>query len=259
VLGPLEVAVDGVSVDLSGKERALLALLAADANRVVAAESLIDDLWEGSPPESAVTSLRVHVSRLRKALSAAGADTLIHTRPPGYLLDVESEAVDARRFERLVEEARRCVGEGGDAAAADLLHEALALWRGPALAEVVGAPRVGPECTRLEELRLAAVEDRVDVDLRLGKDSAIVAELQALVKAHPLRERMWGQLMLALYRSGRQTEALRAFQELREKLAEAVGLEPSAELVQIEASILNQDQALDGPRGYRDVVTAPAE
>lgn len=259
ILGPLEVTVDDAVVELSGKERALLVLLAAEANRVVGTEALAEDLWDGSPPDSLATSLRVYVSRVRKALSAAGADALIVTKSPGYALEVEDQAIDARRFEALVDEAQNRASDGAAEEAAELLREALGLWRGPAMAEVVGAPRAGPEVTRLEELRLSVLESWVAAELSLGNHSAMVGELRSLVKSHPLRERMWGQLMLALYRSGRQTEALRAFQELRDVLADEVGLEPSPDLVRLESAILAQDEILDDVAHRWESVTEGAD
>ncbi len=259
LLGPLELVVDETVVDLSGKERSLLALLAASANRVIHADTLIEDLWQGSPPESAATSLRVYVSRLRKALSASGADALIHTRALGYLLEVDEFAVDARCFEHLVETARRELESGAVVSAAGLFREALTLWRGSALTEVAGGTAIGPEVTRLEELRLVTLEDRIDAELNIGDHDRLVGELRSVVKTEPLRERLWGQLMISLYRAGRQTEALRTFQELRTVLAEEIGVEPAAELVRLERAILDQSATLDAPRGLRELSVSLAQ
>ncbi|MEY2571652.1 MAG: adenylate cyclase [Acidimicrobiaceae bacterium] len=246
VLGPLEIVVDGNKVDIpASKERALLARLAVDANRVVSAERLVDDLWDGQPPESAATSLRVHVSRVRKTLTASGADVLIVTRSPGYALEMDPDAIDALRFAKLVSDGRALLSAGDADAAAGVLASALALWRGGALAEVAAAPSAAPEAARLDELRLAATEDRIEADLECGRHAALVGELQALVQEHPMRERLWGQLMLALYRSGRQADALRAFQDLRVSLSEEAGLEPSPALVRLEAALLAQDASLE--------------
>jgi DNA-binding SARP family transcriptional activator len=246
ILGPLEVVVNGMPIELAaGKERALLSRLVADANRVVSADQLLDDLWEGNPPDAAATSLRVHVSRVRKALAGAGADALIVTRAPGYVLETDQGGIDAARFEALVDQAKGGLVDSAPAEASATLRDALALWRGPALAEVAAAPNVGPEAQRLEELRLTALEDRIEADLRCGHHAALIGELQALVQAHPLRERVWGQLMLALYRTGRQAEALRAFQDLRAALADEVGLDPSPTLARLESAILTQDPSLD--------------
>ena len=229
----------------AGKERALLSRLLVDANRIVSVDQLIDDLWEGSPSDAAAASLRVHVSRVRKALASAGADAIIVTRSPGYVIETERDAVDAFRFESLIESARSTAAQASPTESAGSLREALALWRGPALAEIAASPNVGPEAQRLDELRLITIEDRIEADLACGHHAAVIGELQALVQAHPLRERLWGQLMLALYRTGRQADALRAFQDLRNALADEVGLDPSPALSRLEATILAHDPSLD--------------
>jgi DNA-binding SARP family transcriptional activator len=242
----LEVIIDGRALGLpAGKERALLSRLLVDVNRVVSVDQLRDDLWEGSPSEAAAASLRVHVSRVRKALASAGADAIIVTRSPGYVLETDREGIDAVRFESLVDAARADLADSAPAEASRTLREALTLWRGPALADIAAAPNVAPEAQRLEELRLAATEDRVDADLRCGHHGAVIGELQTIVQAHPLRERVWGQLMLALYRTGRQADALRVFQDLRTALADEVGLDPSPALARLEAAILAHDPTLD--------------
>jgi DNA-binding SARP family transcriptional activator len=208
LLGPLEVRCqDGPLALGRRKQRALLALLLLHANRTVARERLIDELWGESAPETAVTSVQVYVSRLRKSLP----EGVLLTRPPGYVVQVEPEQVDLLRFERLVAEARGAA----PALAAALLHEALELWRGPPLAEFGEEPFARVEAARLEELRLAALEDRIDADLALGRHADLVGELDALVSAHPHRERLRAQLMLALYRSNRQAEALEAYRAAR--------------------------------------------
>jgi DNA-binding SARP family transcriptional activator len=212
----------------------LLALLLLNANRVVARERLIDELWGEEPPETAVTTVQVYVSRLRKLI---GADALV-TRAPGYALQVEPELVDLLRFERLLAEARVADGDRSE-----LLREALGLWRGPALSEFEESfARV--EGGRLEELRLGAVEDRIGADLALGRHAEIVAELETLIARHPHRERLRCQLMLALYRCDRQAEALVAYRNARDVLDE-IGLEPSERLKALERQILTQDVALD--------------
>jgi DNA-binding SARP family transcriptional activator len=253
LLGPLEVRGDEEPLRLPArKQRALLALLLLHANRVVGRERLIDQLWGEDPPETAVKALQVYVSQLRKLLPAG----MLMTRPPGYVLEVEPEAVDLLRFERLVAEARECE----PARASVLLREALGLWRGPPLAEFGEEPFARVEATRLEDLRLAALEERIEADLSLGRHAELVSELEALVAEEPHRERLRGQLMLALYRSGRQAQALEAYRAARAALAE-LGLEPSAPLRQLEKQILTQDAALERPRepvvGQRAVLPGP--
>jgi DNA-binding SARP family transcriptional activator len=237
LLGPLEVRAGEGPLPLGApKQRALLALLLLNANRVVARGRLIDELWGEEPPETAAKAVQVYVSRLRKLLPAG----MLVTRPPGYLLKVEPEAVDLWRFERLVAEAR----EGEPAAAATLLRQALALWRGPPLAEFAEEPFARVEAGRLQDLRLAALEERIEADLALGRHADLVGELETLIAEHPQRERLRGQLMLALYRSGRQAEALAAYRNARAALDE-LGLEPGVALRQLEKQILTQDAALE--------------
>jgi DNA-binding SARP family transcriptional activator/tetratricopeptide (TPR) repeat protein len=246
ILGPLEVIHDGRAVPVGGsRERAVLALLLASANRVVSAERLADDLWCGRPPERAAHSLQVFVSRLRKALREAGGDGIVVTRPPGYVAEIPPERLDAGRFETLVAAGRLQAGKGTPEQASATLREALALWRGPALAEVADAPVARAEAARLEDARLAATEERIDADLACGRHGELTAELDVLTRQHPLRERLWGQRMVALYRSGRQVEALRAFQDLRRFLADQVGLEPSPALASLETAILRQASYID--------------
>jgi DNA-binding SARP family transcriptional activator len=246
ILGRVEVIHDGRVVAVGGsRERAVLALLLASANRVVSAERLADDLWVGEPPARAVQTLQVFVSRLRKALREAGMDGVIVTQPPGYLAHVPPESLDAARFESLVAAAREHSGSGAPDRAAGTLRDALALWRGPALADVADGPITRAEAARLEEARLTATEERVNADLACGRHAELIAELDALTRAHPLRERLWSQRMLALYRSGRQVEALRAYRDLRQYLAEEVGLEPSPALAALETAILQQAPHLE--------------
>ncbi|MDT7713359.1 MAG: hypothetical protein QOG46_2117, partial [Pseudonocardiales bacterium] len=248
ILGPLEVAHEGQPVALPGsRERAILVLLLLSANRVVPAEHLVEDLWSGKVHEGAAGALRVFVSRLRKFLREAGSDAIVLTKPPGYLLQIERDALDAARFEDLLTEGREHAARGDHETAAARLREALSLWRGPALADVADAPVARAEAARLEEARLAAVEERVEADLACGRHVEVVPELNHLTNAHPLRERLWGQRMVALYRSGRQAEALRVYQELRRLLAEELGLEPSSELAHLENAILRHAPELDTP------------
>jgi class 3 adenylate cyclase len=244
ILGPLELADDGRPLPLGrGKQKALLALLLLHANEVVSAEQLIDELWGEAPPATVDNALQNYVSRLRKRLGER-----LLTRSPGYLLRVEPGELDLARFEDLLGQAR-AVDE--PEATADRLSEALALWRGSALADFTFEPFAQSEIVRLEDLRLAAVEERIQADLALGRETHLVAELEALVARHPLRERFWAQLMLALYRSGRQAEALEAYQAARETLVEQIGIEPGDELRTLQRRILEQDASLTVPRAAR--------
>jgi DNA-binding SARP family transcriptional activator len=241
VLGPLEVVGDDGPLALGGaKQRALLALLVLNANRVVSRERLVDALWGDDPPETAVTSIQVYVSRWRKVLPP---DTLV-TRAPGYLLAAKPEQIDLFRFESLVAEARGATPQR----AATLLRGALALWRGPALGGLALESSARTESDRLEDLRLAALEERIEADLALGRQAELVGELQTLIGDNPHRERLRAQLMLALYRSGRQAEALDAYRAAREALVDELGLDPSAELRELEQRILSQDASLAPPR-----------
>ena len=243
VLGPVEASRDGVALDLGPrKQRAVLALLLLDANRVVPTETLIDQLWGDAPPETARSALQVYVAGLRKALGAGGA--ALATRSPGYVLAVEDGALDLDRFAALRDEAR-ATGDVRQRSA--LLHEALALWRGTPLAELDGEPFGVTARLRFEELRLAALEERIDADLELGRHAALVPELDALAADHPYRERLRAQQMVALYRSGRQADALAVYRAAREASVEDLGIEPGPELRALERAVLDQDPALDAP------------
>ena len=240
LLGPIEVERDGVAPALGGqKPRALLAVLALEPARVVSVDRLVEALWPGDPPETAAHAVQVYVSQLRKALGP-----VIATRAPGYVLELDPEHVDVHRFSRLAQEGRAALGTGEAAAAEVALREALALWRGPALADFVYEPFAQTQIARLEELRTVVVEERVDADLALGRHAELVSELEALVQAEPLRERPRAQLMLALYRSGRQADALAAYRAARETLVEELGIDPGPELRELEAAILRQDDSL---------------
>jgi predicted ATPase/DNA-binding SARP family transcriptional activator len=248
ILGPLEVAAEGRRVALPGsRERAVLVLLLLSANRVVAAERLVEDLWGAKAQKGAGGALRVFVSRLRKALREGGGDAVVVTKPPGYVLQIERAALDAARFEDLLAEGREHAARSDHEGAAARLRQALSLWRGAALTDVADVPVARVEAARLEEARLAALEERVEADLGCGRHAEVVPELDHLTKAHPLRERLWGQRMVALYRSGRQADALRVYQDLRRLLAEELGLEPSLELVRLENAILRQAPELQAP------------
>jgi DNA-binding SARP family transcriptional activator len=237
ILGPLEVWDGEQALDVGGpRQRSLLTLLAIHVGEVVPSERLITYLWGESPPPTAATSLQNAVSQLRKAL---GAD-VVETRAPGYALNADKDAVDARRFERLVNEARTAEVDRR----ASLVAEALQLWRGPPLADFPYEAFAQNEAARLEELRLTAVEERVEAELELGGAAELVGELEGHVRENPLRERPRGQLMLALYRSGRQAEALQAYQEARKMLVDELGIEPTPVLQQLHASILRQESAL---------------
>jgi YVTN family beta-propeller protein len=243
LLGPLEAERDGTRLDLGPrKQRAVLALLLLEANRVVPTERLIDELWGDAPPETARSALQVYVAGLRKALGEDGASLL--TRSPGYMLQVGPRAVDVQVFAELRAKARDASDPAGTAAA---LHEALALWRGEPLAELDGAPHGAAAAAQLEEQRLGALEERIDADLALGRHADLVHELDALVAEHPYRERFRAQQMLAFYRSGRQADALTAYRSAREAFVDGLGLEPGAELKALERAVLDQDPALDAP------------
>ncbi len=249
ILGPIELWSKGSQVRLGGvKQRALLAVLLLHRNEVVSVDRLIDELWEGHPPATAVKTVQVHVSQLRKALGRdkhGDADEILVTRSPGYMLRVRADELDSDRFERLVEDGRHTLRAGDLQQASQLLLEALSLWRGPALADFALDAFAQTEIARLEEARVSAIEERIDADLAAGRHQALIGELETLVHANPLRERLRGQLMLALYRSERQAEALAAYQDARRMLDEELGLEPSESLQRLERAILVHDAALD--------------
>ena len=243
ILGPLEVRADGRALELGGaKPRAVLALLALHANQPVSAERLAVALWGEDVPPSAVKTIQVYVARLRKALD--DPDRLV-TTPAGYCLQLQPGELDAERFERQVADGRKALAAGHGEAAASELREALELWRGPPLAELASTPFAPAEIARLEEQHLAAVEVRVEADLAAGRHAELVGELQQLTSRHPWRERLHAQLMLALYRSGRQADALEAYRHAREVLVEQLGIEPGAELHHLHEAILAHDPALD--------------
>ena len=240
VLGPVEAVRAGQPVRLGGRrQRWLLALLLVEPGRAISTDRLIDELWQGGPPRGAEGTLRVYVSRLRSAL---GANTLF-ARPPGYMLDIDAEVVDAWRFERLYREGRDALARGAAGLATDRLGAALALWHGPAFADVRDGGVVADEARRLDELRLAALEERIDAELSLGRHASLVAELERLVVEEPLRERLWRQLVLALYHSQRQAEAMAAYNRARTLLSESFGLDPSEELRALERAVLRQELA----------------
>jgi DNA-binding SARP family transcriptional activator/DNA-binding GntR family transcriptional regulator len=241
VLGPLE-AIDGHRALPLGapRRRALLARLILDLNRTVSVHRLVEDLWGEDAPGSAVKMVQINVSQLRKVLPPG----VLQTRPPGYALIADPESVDAVRFGRLRKLGGAALDAGDPSTAATVLREALGLWRGAPLAEF-DEPFARVEAAHLEELRLTCLEQRLDADLRLGRHADVVAELEALAAAHPLRERVHGQLMLALYREGRQAEALAAYQRFRRRLDIELGIEPTASLKELQLGILNQVPQLD--------------
>jgi DNA-binding SARP family transcriptional activator len=240
LLGPLELDHERAPIPLGpAGQRAFLARLLLDANRTVAVDRLIEDLWSPAVPRSAVKMLQVRVCLLRKTLPAG----MLVTRAPGYSVQIHSETLDLNRFDRLRHQGRVALASGFAAQAADSLRDALRLWRGPALAEF-DEPFAVVERRRLEELHMTCTEDLIDAELGLGAHAALVAELDALVVAHPLRERLRGQLMLALYRSGRQAQALATYREYRHLLASELGLQASRALRELELRILEQDAGL---------------
>jgi DNA-binding SARP family transcriptional activator len=255
ILGPLEVADSGrLLVVGPAKERALLALLPLRTNEVVSRDRLIDQLWCAEPPASAVTVLQTYVSHLRTVLPS---ERLV-TRPPGYAITVGADELDLRCFQGLVAQGEAALDAGNARTAADTFREALGLWRGAALADFAYEPFAQPAIRRLEELRLAALERRIDADLALGGHRGAVGELEALVREHPLREGFRGQLMLALYGAGRQAEALEAYQDARRTLVDELGLEPGPALQELEEAILQQDPALGFTSPIRPMQSEPA-
>lgn len=248
MLGQVEAWRDGHRVELGGrKQRAVLSALLVRAGRVVSQDQLIDDLWPDEPPARAAATVQVFVSNLRRALEPerprGTPSSVLVTATPGYAL--HAEAVDAHEFVRLVDEGRAALADEDAERAAGLLARASGLWRGPALADVADAPFAQAEAARLEELRLGCVEDRVDAELALGRHTGVVAELEQHVAAHPLRERARAQLVLALYRCGRQADALAAYATGRRILRAELGLEPGAPLQALHRAVLAQDPALD--------------
>jgi predicted ATPase/DNA-binding SARP family transcriptional activator len=249
ILGPPELLVDDeVRTVPAGAERAVLQLLLINAGRVVPASSLVDALWGEDMPVNAGNALQGRMSRLRRALVEAGLpSSLVVTQRPGYRLDIEPDCVDAHRFTRLIDEARRLAGQGSAAEARQTYALALALWRGEPLAEFAEQEWAATEIRRLTELRAAATEERIELDLAAGRHTDLVPELEVITARQPLRERPHGQLMLALYRCGRHAEALAVYQRIRQTLDEELGLDPSAELRALEQAILRQDPQLTAP------------
>jgi DNA-binding SARP family transcriptional activator len=220
--------------------RHLLSLLLLHRTEASSVDRLVEELWEGQPPESATAALRVHVSRLRKVLAAVGHDELLVTRPSGYHLDIAADALDVTQFETLAARGQRLLVESQPEEAVEKLGAALALWRGQPLADVPHSASVVAEATRLSELHMTAVEDHIEAQLACGNHRQVLGELDALLGTYPLRERLWAQRMTALYRSGRQAEALATYQSLRRTLADELGLDPSPQLAELHDQILTQ-------------------
>jgi DNA-binding SARP family transcriptional activator len=244
VLGALEVVHGGKSVPLGGRrQRSLLAILLLRANKVISSDALIDELWGERPPDSAQHTLHAYVSRLRKLLREDGSgEHVLVSYPAGYMLRVGFEELDLDRFEHLADDGRRALSSGAAGDAAAKCRAALSLWQGPALADLRFESFARVDVERLEERRVGVLEDRIDADLKLREHAALVAELESLVAEHPLRERLRQQLMLALYRSGRQAEALEAYRSARSYLVDECGLEPGKQLQTLQQAILNRER-----------------
>ena len=264
LLGPLEVAEDGRTVSLGGsRASALFALLLLHRNEVLAIDRIVEELWPDRPPKTGGQVVRVYVSHLRKALEPnrlrSDQHQVLLTRRNGYVLRVDNGQLDVDLFETLREDGRRLLADGESAEAAARLEKGLSLWRGPPLQDFAYESFAQPEIARLEELQVATLEDLFEARLAAGRDSDLVADLEQLVEAHPLRERLRAQLMLALYRGGRPADSLETYQRGRRYLAEELGLEPGESLRQLEARILQQDPALDRPNVPRppDAVAPP--
>lgn len=242
ILGPIEVVESDGSIRLGGpRQRATLAILLLEANRVVSVERLAEDLYAGAAPVTAVTQVQRQISDLRKVLPKQ----VIETRSPGYMIHVLTEQLDLNRFERQAENATQLLARGEAQRAAELLRDALALWRGAPLADLAYESFAQSAIERLDEIRLAALEQRIEADLALGRHRELVAELEQLTSEQPTRERFRAQLMFALYRSGRQPEALDVYRNTRETLMREFGIEPTPRLRELERAILTQDPALD--------------
>src|SRR5262245_42231934 len=241
ILGPLE-ALDGArQIALGGrKRRAVLAVLLLHPNETLSGERLIDELWGESPPTNALKTLQGHVSRLRKELPPE----VLVTREHGYELQIELDELDARRFEGLLDDGRGELAAGNPQRALEALERAVALWRGAPLADLAYEPFAQAEIARLDDLRVAALEQSIEAKLALGRHAEVIAQLEQLVEEHPYRESLRAQLMLALYRADRQADALQAYQNARRQLVEELGIEPGARLREREAAVLAQDDSL---------------
>jgi len=242
------IGVDGAAIEVTSRtQRAILALLLIHRNEVLSADRIIEEIWGDDESRPRPKSLQFHISKLRDALDptrTSGHGGVIRTHPAGYVLEVADEQVDVANFERLVNDAGRSETVDLSEQRATL-DDGLSLWRGRVLDDVPELRSAQAEAERLGELWLEAMERRIDLDLALGRHAGLVAEIEVLVQQHPLRERLWGQLVVSLYRCGRQAEALRAFQQARDQLVEELGIEPSAALRDLEVRVLQQDPSLD--------------
>jgi DNA-binding SARP family transcriptional activator len=255
VLGPLTVRAGRVTITPTApKPRQVLALLLMHANQVVAVPSLARELWDENPPMSALTTLQTYVLQLRKLLaagfemrSAQVAKEILITKANGYLFKVEPGSLDLHRFDRLAREGRAALARDENDRAADLLRDALALWRGQALVDVNAGPLLSLQVVRLEEARLTALEHRIEADLRIGMHHEVLSELALLTEEHPLHENLHAQLMVALYRAGRRSEALNVFHRLRSRLLDELGLEPSVTMHRMQQAVLSAEPSLDSP------------
>jgi DNA-binding SARP family transcriptional activator len=263
ILGPLQVLRSGRAVPLGGpRQRAVLALLLLQANRVVSVDRLVEDVWEGHAPEASVTTVQTYVFHLRRALEPGrprgGAGEVLATRDRGYLLHVSRDRLDAAVFEGGLAAGLSALEAGQDSEAGERLGRALDLWRGPVLADLSGYAFIRAEAARLEELRLAALEARIKADLALGRHHMLTAELDGLVREHPLRETLHAERMLALYRAGRQADALAAYRWVRGLLADELGIDPGEQLRRLHERILAQDPALDCHQETQALIPAGA-
>jgi DNA-binding SARP family transcriptional activator len=254
VLGPMEVFVGGVSVvPTASKPSQLLALLAMNAGRVVTASALMEEIWDFRPPRSRIPTLHTYILQVRRkfqevlAGNGVSSKDILITRRAGYMLDVDPEDVDAIKYDRLSAKGRRAVNEGDNETAARLLSDALVLWRGSALADVPTGPQLAIESMRLEENRLGDLHLRIDADLRLGRHYQLLGELATLCARHPMLENLRAQYMIALYRSGRQCQALDAYKQLRNTMIDQLGVEPSTRVRQLHHAILTGHPAVDDP------------
>jgi DNA-binding SARP family transcriptional activator len=244
LLGPIDVVVDGRSLDIGGqRQRVVLAMLSLNANRVTSVDQLVDAVWNGAPPPTARSQVHISISALRKLFVSAGHVDAIRTRPPGYALEVPSSQLDTEQFAYQLQLGGSHAEGGRLVEAAAALRSALALWRGPAL-DGVDSDVLRRNAALLDERRLSAIEELLRLDLELGRHEEVGAQLRALVGAHPLREKLHALLMLALYRCGRQAEALEAYRHARNTLVEEAGIDPGHELQTLERAILNRDPAL---------------
>lgn len=255
VLGPLEVTVAGISVVPTAKKPSqILAMLALNAGQVVTSTSLIEELWDLTPPRSAASTIQTYIMQVRRKLRAAlltaghnTANELLITRRNGYQLDVAPEGVDAARYERLSANGRRAMSEGDHRSASRILHTALNIWRGPAMVDVPTGPHMQIEAVRLEESRLSDLELRIDADLRLGRHHDLLRELAMLRARHPMLENFGAQYMLALHRSGRQSQALEVYRGIRHTIVDQLGVEPSARLRRLHQAMLSGEPVVDDP------------